>query len=126
LIKILPCAEIVRVTPHHETNVEFAQLSMALGWTHRMNVVVFDKNPLRRGGPPCPPAQDGWPTFAFVAPMLFLNRTPLTLAGTAKNFNGKSDYDTADPYTEHPTSSAHPAEIAVTLPSFRLLAQGEL
>ena len=24
-----------------------------------MNMVVIDKNPLRRGGPPCPPAQDG-------------------------------------------------------------------
>jgi hypothetical protein len=43
-MKILPFTEIVRVTPHHETNVEFAQLSMALGWPHRMNVVVFTEN----------------------------------------------------------------------------------
>ena len=68
-------AEIVLVTRLRETNVEIVRMPVTVGWTHRMNVVVFDKNPLRRGGPPCPPAQDGWPTLAFVAPMLFLNRT---------------------------------------------------
>jgi hypothetical protein len=56
---VRPYTEIVRVTPHDETNVEFAQLCVAVGWTHRMNVVVFDKNPLRRGGPPRPPARAG-------------------------------------------------------------------
>ena len=40
---VRPYAEIVRVTPHDETNVEFAQWTVAVGWTHRIDVVVFDK-----------------------------------------------------------------------------------
>ena len=57
--KKLCYADFVRVTLLRETNVENVRMSVAVGWIHSMTMVVIDKNPLRRGGPLCPPAQDG-------------------------------------------------------------------
>ena len=85
-----------------------------------MNLVVIDKNPLRRGGPPRPPAQDGR-SMLFVNPRSTVNSMAIT-----------SSYPRADTaWQPAPTRNIrHLAPslpgIGKTKPSFRRIALGKL